>query len=180
MPGLARVAKERTLVIPTGEPAGTVATRTAGVAEFGATLLWDRAEDAPPGPTLPILPESVRCSAVETDTPGEARREILGEILALTERDLGLALETVLRSLTAAAALSGAVLETRVVRGARPRAVPSTAMQALALDLWDAGFAVRFGPSWTPSPGGGVAVGFGGAEAELGRFLGAHPSWEIA
>lgn len=179
MPSLSR-AGERTLVVPTGEPAGTVATRTAGVAEFSATLLWDRHEDAPPAPTLPTLPGNVRCSVAETDAPGEARRELLGEVLALTERDLGRALETVLRSLTAAAALSGAVLETRVVRGARPRAAPSGAVQALALDLWDAGFAVRFGPSWTPAPGGGVAVGFGGAEAELGRFFGAHPSWEVA
>ncbi|HEV8043850.1 MAG TPA: hypothetical protein VGP38_01640, partial [Rubrobacter sp.] len=62
MTGLVRAAGERTLVLPTAEPAGTIATRTAGVAEFGATLLWDRAEDAPPGPVLPTLPETVRCS----------------------------------------------------------------------------------------------------------------------
>ena len=179
MPALARSAGERILVLPTGEPAGTVATRTAGVAEFGATLFWDRAEDAPPGPTLPTLPECVRCSVVETDAPGEARREVLGEVLALTRRDLGQALETVLRSLTAAAALSGAVLETRVVRVAQPEAVPSGVVQALALDLWNAGFGVRFGLSWTPSQNGGVAVGFRGAEAELKRFFGEHPSWEM-
>jgi hypothetical protein len=180
MPSLARAAGERTLVLPTGEPAGTVATRTAGVAEFGTTLLWDRAEDAPPGPTLPTLPGRVRCSVVETDAPGEARREVLGEVLALTPRDLGQALETVLRSLTATAALSGAVLETRVVRVAHPEAPPSGVVQALALDLWNAGFPVRFGPSWTPSPHGAVAVGFRGDEAELRRFFGAHPSWEMA
>jgi hypothetical protein len=178
MPSLA--AGGRTLVLPTGEPAGTVATRTAGVAEFGVTLLWDRAEDVPPESLLPALPETVRCSVVETGEPREARREILGEILALTQRDLGSALEAVLRSLTSGAALSGALLETRVVRVARPRATPSLTVQTLALDLWDAGFAVRFGPSWTPSPGGGVAVGFGGAEAELRRFFGVHPSWELA
>jgi hypothetical protein len=180
MPGLARVAGERTLVIPTDEPAGTVATRTAGMAELGATFLWDRAEDTPLGPTLPTLLDNVRCSVVESDAPGEARRELLGEILALTEHDLGLALDTVLRSLTSAAALSGAVLETRVVRVVRPRAAPSRAVQALALNLWNAGFAVRFGPSWTPAPGLGVAVGFRGAEVELRHFLGAHPSWEVA
>jgi hypothetical protein len=179
MQGLARTARGRTLILPTGEPAGTVATRTAGVAEFGATLLWDRVQDVPPGPVLPTLSETVRCSVIETDEPGEARREILGEILALTQRDLGLALETVLRSLTDAAALSDALLETRVARVAQPRATPSRAVQALAVDLWDAGFPVRFGPSWTPATGGAVAVGFRGAEAELRRFLGTHPSWEM-
>jgi hypothetical protein len=157
-----------------------VATRTAGVAEFGATLLWDRAEDAPPGPTLSKLPGRVRCSVVETDAPGEARRDLLGEVLALTRRDLGLALGTVLRSLTATAALSGAVLETRVVRVAHPEVPPSGVVQALAHDLWNAGFPVRFGPSWTPSPHSAVAVGFRGDEAELTRFFGKHPSWEMA
>jgi hypothetical protein len=47
---------------------------------------------------------------VETDDPETGRRGILGEIVALTERDLGSALENVLRSLTASA-LSDAVLE---------------------------------------------------------------------
>lgn len=178
MPSLA--AGERTLVLPTGEPAGTVATRTAGVAEFGATLVWDRAEDAPPGPLLPALPETVRCSAVETGEAGKTRREILGEVLALSQRDLGSALEAVLRSLTSGAAISGALLQTRVVRMARPRSTPSLIVQTLGRDLWDAGFAVRFGPSWIPSPGGGVAVGFEGAETELRRFFEEHPSWRLA
>ena len=180
MPGLVRAAGERTLVLPTGEPAGTVATLTAGVAEFGATLVWDRAEDAPPGPLLPVLSETVRCSVVQTGEAGEARCEMLGEILALTQRDLGSALETILRSLTSEAAISGALLETRVVRVTPPRSIPSLTVQSLALDLWDAGFAVRFGPSWTPSSDGGVAVGFGGAERELTSFFGEHPSWELA
>jgi hypothetical protein len=105
---------------------------------------------------------------------------MLGEILALTQRDLGSALETILRSLTSEAAISGALLETRVVRVTPPRSIPSLTVQSLALDLWDAGFAVRFGPSWTPSSGGGVVVGFGGAESELTRFFGGHPSWELA
>ena len=96
----------------------------------------------------------------------------------MTRRDLGAAVQTVLRSLAASAALSGAILETRVAHGAQPAVAPSGAVQALALDLWGAGFAVRFGPSWTPSPPGGLAVGLGGA-AEMRRFLEAHPSWEI-
>lgn len=182
MPGpapAARAAEGRALILPTGEPAGTVATLTAGVAAFGATLLWDRGEDAQPNPALPTLPANVRCSVVERDGPGEAGREILGEIHALTRRDLGLALETVLRSLTVAAALSDALLETRVLRVMHPRATPSRTVQALGVDLRDAGFPVRFGPSWMPAPDGAVAVGFRGAEAELARFFGRHPSWEM-
>ncbi len=180
MASLTRAARKRTLVLPTGEPAGTVATSTAGAVEFGATLLWDRAEDElPQSTTLPALPENVRRSIVEIDAPAEARREVLGEIVALTQHDLRLALEAVLRSLTVAAALSEAVLETRLVRVAQPRVAPSRVVQELALDLWEAGFAVRFGPSWTPASVRGVAVGFGGAEAELKRFFGEHQSWEI-
>ena len=169
----------RTPILPTGDPAGTIATRTAGAAEFFATLLWDGAEEMPPAPTLPVLDGNVLLSVVETDEPSVGRREILGEVLAMTERELGAALETVLRSLADAAALSGALLETRVAHVARPAVAPSGAVQALALDLWGAGFAVRFGPSWTPSPMGGLVVGFGGASSGLAKFLGAHPSWEV-
>jgi hypothetical protein len=50
-------------------------------------------------------------------------------------------------------------------------------LQALALDLRDAGFEVRFGPSWTPVPEGAVGLGVLGAEQELENFLDAHPSW---
>ncbi len=51
-------------------------------------------------------------------------------------------------------------------------------MQALALDLRDAGFGVTFAPSWTPVAGR-VEIGLGilGAEQELQSFLEAHPSW---
>ncbi len=178
MAGLARAASGRALVLPTGELAGTVATRTAGLAEFGATLLWERGEDAPPIPTLPaFFGGRVRCSVVESEGPGEAQREILGELRGLTQRDLGLALEIVLRSLTVAAAVSEALMETRVIRVLPPRVTPSRTAQALAMDLWEAGFAVRFGPSWTPAPDGTVAVGSRGAEAEMARFLARHPSW---
>jgi hypothetical protein len=156
-----------------------VATRAAGLAEFAATLLWDRPEDAPPGPTPLGLLGTVRCSVVETDDPARARREILGQVLALTGRELGLALETVLRSLTDAAALSGALLEARVVRVAQPKAIPRRTVESVALDLWRAGFAVRFGPSWTPAPDGGAVVGFGGAEEELRGLFGGHRPWEI-
>ena len=162
---------------PTGDPAGTVATCTAGLLEFAATLSWNRVEDPPQAPTLPALPETARCSVVETDHPEAGRREILGEILALSERDLGSALQMVLRSLTTSAALSDAVLETRADRVTAPARAPATTLQSLALDLRDAGFEVRFGPSWTPVPEGAVGLGVLGAEQELESFLDAHPSW---
>ena len=164
-------------MFPTCDPAGTVATCTAGLLEFSATLSWNKLEDLPQEPTLAAMPERARCSFVETDDPGTCRRGILGEILALSERDLGSALQTVLRSLTTSAALSDAVLETRATRVTPPASAPATTLQALALDLRDAGFEVRFGPSWTPVPEGAVGLGVLGAEQELESFLDAHPSW---
>jgi hypothetical protein len=164
-------------VLPTGDPAGTVATCTAGLLEFSATLSWDRVEDLPQALTLPALPETARCSVVETDDPEAGRRGILGEILALSERDLGSALETVLRSLTTKAALSDAVLEIRAAHVTPAASAPATTLQALALDLWDAGFEVRFAPSWTPVPEGAVGLGVLGAEQELQSFIETHLSW---
>ncbi|HEX2742040.1 MAG TPA: hypothetical protein VHM69_16465 [Rubrobacter sp.] len=165
-------------VVPTGYPSGTIATVAAGLVEFSATLSWKRAEDVPSSPTLPALPQTVRCSVVENDDPG--RREISGEILGLYEFDLGSALETVLRSLTITAALSDALLETRAARVTPPSSASAATLQALALDLWNAGFHVRFGPSWTPVPEGAIGLGVSGAEEELRGFLEAHPSWEMS
>jgi hypothetical protein len=96
--------------------------------------------------------------------------------VALTERDLGSALENVLRSLTASA-LSDAVLEIRAARVTPPASAPATRLQTLALDLWDAGFEVRFAPSWSPVPEGAIGLGILGAEQELLSFIEAHPSW---
>jgi hypothetical protein len=179
MRGLVQAERRLTAVLPTGDLAGTIATRTAGLVEFRATLSWNRAEDVVPTPTLPGLPESARLSVFETDDPGEGRREVLGEILALSERDLGSALEMVLRSLTITATLSDALLETRAARVTPPGPAPAATLQALALDLWNAGFRVRFAPSWTPVPEGRIGLGVRGAEEELQRFLEAHQSWEM-
>jgi hypothetical protein len=164
-------------VFPTGDPAGTVATSTAGLLEFSATLSCNRVEDLPQAPTLFALPETARCSVVVTDDPEKGRRWVLGEILALSERHLGSALESVLRSLTTSAALSDAVLETRATRVTPPTSATATTLQALALDLRDAGFRVRFAPSWTPVPEGAVGLGVLGAEQELQSFIEAHLSW---
>ena len=157
-----------------------MATRSAGLIEFSATLSWGRPEDVPLGPTLPDPPERARCSVVESDDVAEVRREILGEVLALSERDLGCALETILRSLTIAAALSDAVLETRAARVASVRPSPAAALQALALDVREAGFPVRFAPTWTPVAEGEIGLGIAGAEQELLGILKAHPSWRVA
>ena len=134
----------------------------------------------PQGPTLQILPEGARCSFVETDDLGANRREILGEILALSESDLGFALGAVLRTLTTAAALSEAVFETRAARVAPVRAAPAATVQALALDVRGAGFPVRFAPTWTPLAEGEIGLGIGGAERELRGFLGEHHAYGIA
>ncbi|CAN5831286.1 hypothetical protein BH18ACT11_BH18ACT11_04060 [soil metagenome] len=179
MRGLVRAERRLAAVRPTGDAAGTVATRSAGLIEFSATLSYRCAGEVPEALAPPALPDTVRCSIVETGDPEEARREILGEILALSETDLGIALETVLRSLTITATLSDGVLQSRAARLAPVRQAPVAALQTLALDLRDAGFAVRFAPTWTPVTEGAVGLGIRGAEQELERFLESHPSWSV-
>jgi len=132
----------------------------------------------PGEPTLWALPRGARLSVVETDD-GAGKREILGEILALSEADLGSALEHVLRSLTIAAALADAILETSAARLEPVRPTPAGPMQTLALDVLEAGFPVRFAPTWTPLSEGEIGLGVGGAEESLRAFIGAHPSWSM-
>ncbi len=137
----------------------------------------------PAHPTLGEWPgaSTARISVAETQDPGSSwRRIISGEIRALTQQELGSALDAVLRSVTTAAALTEAVLEVEAVRWATPKVGSASALQALARDLWEAGFPVRFGPSWTPVPGADVCVGVGGTNRDLGDLLSAHPSWRIA
>jgi hypothetical protein len=131
----------------------------------------------PEKPTLRDPPAGARLSVVETDN-GEAR-EILGEILALSEADLGCALESVLCSLTIAAALADAILETSAARLEPVRPVPAGPLQTLALDVLEAGFPVRFAPTWTPLAEGEIGLGVGGAEERLRDFIDAHPSWSM-
>ena len=164
-------------VRPTGDPAGTVATRSAGLIEFRAKLSFRSADEAPEEPTLRALPAGARFSVIETDD-GETR-EILGEILALSEAELGCALENVLRSLTIAAALADAVLETSAARLQPVRAAPAGPLQTLALDVLEAGFPVRFAPMWTPLAEGEIGLGVEGDEGKLRNFLRSHPSWGL-
>ena len=137
----------------------------------------------PPSPTLPEWPGTgtARISVAETQDPGPTGRRIIsGEIRALSQQELGSALDAVIRGVTTAAALTEAVLEVETVRLAIPKVGSPRALQALARDLRGAGFPVRFGPSWTPAPGADVCVGVGGANRDLGDFLSTHPSWRIA
>ena len=134
----------------------------------------------PQEPTLRISPPGARCTVVETDDPAENRREILGEILSLSEADLGSALEAVLRSLATAAALSDAVLQTRATRVAPVRAAPAATLQTLALSVREAGCPVRFAPTWTPLGEGEIGLGICGAERELRGFLEEHRAYGMA
>jgi hypothetical protein len=133
----------------------------------------------PVAPTLGAVPTGARLSVVETDD-GAGTREILGEIMALSEADLGSALENVLRSLTIAAALADATLETSATRQQPVRPAPAGPLQTLALDVREAGFPVRFAPTWTPLSEGELGLGVGGAEESLRAFIVAHPSWSMA
>ena len=119
----------------------------------------------------------MRISVSETEDPESPRRRLVGEISALTQPELGSALEAVLRSVTTVAALTEAVLEVGAVRTVTPKESSPAALQALARDLGDAGFPVRFAPTWTPAPEADVCLGVGGANGDLRDFLSAHPSW---
>jgi hypothetical protein len=129
-------------------------------------------------PHDPILPGPLlgdaRCKIVETGGP--KTRRLLGEIRAFSRPELGSALEAVLRCITAVAGLTEAMLEVGAVRAVPPRVASPRAVEVLARDLWNAGFAVRFEPTWAPAPEADVYVGSGG---ELLEFLRSHPSWSI-
>lgn len=85
-----------------------------------------------------------------------------------------------MRRVADAAAVSGAVLEMRVIRQEPPRGAPADLVEALAADLWRAGFGVRFAPCWEPVRAGGPALGVAGDEERLRGFLGEHPAWKLA
>jgi len=169
----------RSVALLFDDPAGVIATRTAGVVEFEATLAWRSPEDVPPGSLLPDLQSAAKCSISEAENPGTATRSLAGEIRALKPSELGSTLEAVLRAVTAAAALTEAMLEVGAVRTVPPGVPSARALEELARDIWGAGFRVRFGPSWTPVPGADVCVGVGG-DGELQEFLRSHPAWSIA
>ena len=160
----------------TGQPAGTVATRGAGLADFRAVLEWDAA-DHRPASCLPAPGDFFRQDLVETLSPCGTRLEVRGGIWALTERGLAGAVERVMRGVSDAAAVSGAVLEMRVVRESAPRGFRPDLVQALAVDLWRAGFPVRLAPCWDAVGAVGLALGTGGGDEAVREFLREHPVW---
>ena len=164
-------------MLVTGDAAATLATRTAGLVRFHATLEWEeaplRSESCLP-PSEPFF----RHDLEEVLDPAGTLLRITGTIRALTDRGLGAGLERVMRSVSDAATLSGAVLEMRSFMERQPRPAPPGPLQDLALDLWRAGFPVRFSPSWTPAPSPLLALGVRGDEEALLGFLRESPLWE--
>lgn len=158
----------------TGEPAGTVATRVAGLADFRAVLEWEEAPHQPPS-CLPAPDGSFRHDLKEVASPCGTRLEVRGTIRALT--GLGGALERVMRRVADAAVVSGAVLEMRVLRESPPRCASPDLVQALATDLWRAGFGVRLAPCWDLTGPDGLALGARGEEEGLREFLRDHTRW---
>ena len=122
------------------------------------------------------LRAAARCSI--TEDPQTVTRRLAGEIRAFSPSELASALEAALRSVTAVAALTEAMLEVEAVRSAPPRLASPQAVEELARDLWSAGFPVRFGPSWETAAAADVYVGIG--DGELKGFLQSHPSWSVA
>jgi hypothetical protein len=166
----------RFAVALTGQPAGTVATRAAGRVDFHAILEWDAAGQRPAS-CLPEPGDFFRQDLAETHLPCGTRLEVRGGIRALTERGLAGAVERVMRGVSDAAAVSGAVLEMRVLREAPPRGFRPDLVQALAVDLWRAGFPVRLAPCWDAVSAEGLALGSRGGDEGLREFLRDHPVW---
>lgn len=166
------------------EPAGMISTSAAGVVDLHATLTWRSPDHMPSGRVLDILSvsdgETFRYALSESADSSQAARCISGEIRALTARELGFALDAALRAISDLSALSEAVLEVSAIRRSWPVATPTRTLEGLARDLLEAGFPVRFGPSWTPAREVDVSLGVRGARRELAEFLQRHPSWRVA
>lgn len=162
------------------EPAGTIATRTAGAIEVVARLTWCGTSEMPPAPVLRTLPGEndgiIRTFFSEENE--ETTWGLCGEIRALTEENLRQALDAFLREINRAAALGEAMLETRAVYLAPPRTFPSPVRERLGRELQAAGFDVRFAPSWTPVPDANVCLGVRGAGDELEEFFRESESWK--
>ena len=139
-------------------------------------LEWDAARHRPAS-CLPTPEDSFRQDLAETLSPCGTRLEVRGGIMALTERGLAGAVERVMRTVSDAAAVSGAVLEMRVMRGASPRGFRPDLVQALAMDLWRVGFPVRLAPCWDVVGAEGLALGARGGDEEVREFLRDHPVW---
>jgi hypothetical protein len=160
------------------EAAGRISTRNAGAISFRAMLSWHPGKGLPAGSTLDEPPPGARFySLVQAENLESATREISCEIRALHPAELTGALDAVLRSVTAHAALSEALLETCAVRLAEPSEAHPVLVEALARQVSAFGLCVSSGPSWAPTPGADISVGTRGLEEELERFLRSHSDW---
>ncbi len=162
-------------------PEGMIVTRTAGVVQVHATFSWRSACEMPDTAVLPEPFElsRVRIQAAEEADAEGAGRSLVAEVRALSERDLGATVERVLRAATEYAARSEAIFEARTVRVADPQVTPAGVLEALARDLWAAGFRVSFGPCWSPAPEAAAYVGCGGAGSWLADSVRSCPSWRV-
>ena len=116
-------------------------------------------------------PDTRFYSIVQTGDAASAVQEICCEIRALHIEQLTGALDAVLRSVTAYAALNEAVLETRAVRLADPSLTSTALAEGLARQLSRAGLGISFGSSWTPAPFADASVGIQGLQEDFRSFL---------
>lgn len=163
-----------------GEPAGKIVTRSAGSVEIQASLEWRSPQDAPHYSLFPAIPAGARFSLQESSGSDGTSRLVSGRLHAFRERILARVLDLVLRSLTSQAALTEAVLETRVVRLATPQAPQASLVEKMAHELWCSGQRVTFGPSWEPICDVDLPLGAAGFEDELVDLLRCSGGWEIA
>ena len=178
-----RVAHEaayegRVLALLPEEPAGRISTRNAGAVFFRATLTRRPDEGKSTGLNLGNPPPGARfCSIVQTGDAASAVQGISCEIRALHTEQLTGALDAVLRCVTAHAALTEAVLETRAVRFADPSVTPAALVEGLARQLVGVGLHTSFGPSWIPIPCADASVGIRGLKEDFRVFLQTHLAW---
>jgi hypothetical protein len=163
------------------ERAGRISTRNAGAISFEATFKW-RPED---GTTSGLILHGPAPGArfyflARAEDPVAAKIRITCEVRAFYTEQLIATLDDLLRYVTTHAALSDAVLEIRTVRLADPTVTSVKLVEALAWQLWDAGFPVSFGRSWSPAPEADVSVGSGGLEEACEAFFLTHADWKLS
>jgi hypothetical protein len=125
--------------------------------------------DPPPGARFYSLARACDAGSGNRRSPARYVRSYVEQLTG--------ALDAVLRSVAAHAALIEAVLETSAVRLAEPSSAPSTLVETLARQMSDAGLRPSFGPSWTPAPGADLSVGTRGLEDALDTFVATSLAW---
>jgi hypothetical protein len=170
----------RVVALLSEEPAGRISTSNAGAISFEATLKWRPDDGIPARLVLDGLAPGARFySLVQAEDTVSAVRRVSCEVRAFYAKQLTSALDVLLRSVTTHAAQSEAVLEARTVRLADPAVTSATLVEALARQLWDAGFPVSFGPSWKPALDADVSIGTRGLEEDFEAFLLTRPAWKL-